>query len=752
MATRSKGRSGPGKRARRGSERARQGEARFRGLTDLSSDWYWEQDEQFRFTFLSSRFSEKTGLDASAHLGSRRWDRPAANLGPADWERHRAMLDRHEPFRDFEMRRVRPDGSSVWLSISGEPVFDARGRFRGYRGVGRDITERKRADEALRESEARFRSLTHLSSDWYWELDKEYRITRLEGRNVAGGDVTLMQRLIGLKRWESGLDVEGGWEAHIAMLDARKRFLDVLMWRRRSDGALRFLRVSGEPVLAADGTFTGYRGVGRDVTLPKREEQILRLEHQVALVLSEAENEASGIRAVLHSVCESEGWASGQYFAFDEAAGLLRFREAWAIPEPTFDRFIEGCRGLAFQPGYGISGKALQTGETVWTTDGPNDPRVFTKQLWADAGVRGCLAFPVVSQARRIGVLAFVSPIMREPDKRLLQATRIIGGQVGQFLQRKRAEDALRESESRFRSLTQMSSDFFWETDEQHRFTLLVHGPNYKAKFATAIIGKTSWELPYTTPDEAGWDRLRATLDAREAFREFEFGRPRAEGGASYFSVSGEPHFAADGRFLGYRGIGRDITELVLARQHVASLAYSDPLTGLANRTSLGPAFEQAVERARRRSARLASLFIDLDGFKQINDVYGHQAGDRFLVETGRRLRASVRASDLVARLGGDEFFAVLEDVQEVETVETVARKLLAEIQRPVELPPGVQVCASASIGISIFPDDAQDAGSMMRHADRAMYQAKQAGKNDFRFYADSQAILVPPPSRSEAA
>lgn len=233
--------------------------------------------------------------------------------------------------------------------------------------------------------------------------------------------------------------------------------------------------------------------------------------------------------------------------------------------------------------------------------------------------------------------------------------------------------------------------------------------------------------------------------------REFEFGRPRPEGGVRYFSVSGEPRFSAESAFLGYRGIGRDITELVLAREHVATLAYSDALTGLANRTSLGPAFEQAIERARRRATRLATLFIDLDGFKQINDAHGHQAGDRFLVEVGKRLRANLRASDLVARLGGDEFFAVLEDVQDADPIETVARKLLAEIMRPYDLGPGMQARVSASIGISIFPDDAPDAGTLMKHADRAMYEAKRAGKNDFRYYADSKPFPVQTP-RTEAA
>jgi diguanylate cyclase (GGDEF)-like protein/PAS domain S-box-containing protein len=614
--------------------------------------------------------------------------------------------------------------------------------------VSRDIRDRLAAEEALRESEARFRSLTHLSSDWYWELDADYRITRLEGRRVTGGDRGLQDKLIGLRRWESGLEVEGGWEAHIQALDARKSFGELLMWRPSHDGTARYLRISGEPVFASDGTFVGYRGVGRDVTAQNRAEQMLRLEHQVARALSESDDEEAGVKAVLHAVCESEGWACGRYFALDEAAGLLRFRTAWSLPGATLERYIEGSRSLTFQVGYGLAGKVWQTGDPAWTTDVSHDPRIIAKQLAADAGIHGAFACAIVSEGKRIGVMSFVSTSMREPDGRLLQAARIIGSQVGQFLQRKRAEEALRESEARFRSLTQMSSDFFWEADEQHRFTQFVHGPEYKEKFATVIVGKAAWELPSTTPDEAGWARLGATLNARQPFREFEFGRPGPNGSVRYFSVSGEPRFSPDGQFLGYRGIGRDITELVIAREHVASLAYSDSLTGLANRTSLGPAFEQAVERARRRAVRLATLFIDLDGFKEINDAFGHEAGDRLLVEVGRRLRANLRASDLVARLGGDEFFAVLEDLQEADTVESVARKLLAEIMHPFDLGPGPGMVAhvSASIGISIFPDDAADARTLMKHADRAMYEAKRAGKNDFRFYADGKPFPALPP------
>jgi diguanylate cyclase (GGDEF)-like protein len=263
----------------------------------------------------------------------------------------------------------------------------------------------------------------------------------------------------------------------------------------------------------------------------------------------------------------------------------------------------------------------------------------------------------------------------------------------------------------------------------------MVHGPNYVPRFGNALIGNTAWALPSVSPDEAAWAALHANFDAHLPFRDFEFGRPSPDGGTRYFSVSGDPHFAADGSFLGYRGVGRDITEIALAREHIASLAYSDALTGLANRTSLGPALEQAVERARRRGARLAGVFIDLDGFKEINDAHGHASGDALLIELARRLRANLRASDPVARLGGDEFFVLLEDVHDDASVESIARKLLAEVARPFALGAGREARVTASIGLAFFPDDAADAHTLLRHADAAMYGAKQAGKNACRFY-----------------
>ena len=846
--------------ARREAEKTLlQAEERFKSLLKLSSDWYWEQDESFRFTVMIGGASERhTGLPMREHIGRTRWDFPALNITEAEWAKHRALLARHEPFRDFEIRRPDRDGKPHWASVSGEPMFDAEGRFRGYCGIGREITGRKLAEIRQREGEERFRALTALSSDWYWEQDAEHRFTRVEGRGVAEGDALRGWSLIGKRRWETGIEIEGGWEAHRALLEAHKPFRDVVMWRTLPDGSCNYVSVSGEPILHADGHFAGYRGIGRIITARKRAERLLRLEHAVARRLAEAATVSEGMQDTMRAICETENWDCAEFWKVDDSAGVMRLAEHWISPgEPGAARFVERSKGVEFKRGVGLAGSVWASAEPLWIPDVLADPRILRKDLARETGLRGALFFPIVHGGKVLGVLDFTCRELRPPDERLQLALQVIGAQIGQFLERVKAEDqmrrfrlamdesadmivlidrasmrfvdvnvtacrllgysreemlamgpqdvlpvdreelersydafiadpstqtgmksnyrcrdgtllpfestrrvlrsgsswiiaaisrdirerlaadeALRESEARFRSLTQMSSDFFWETDDLHRFTLLVQGSGASpTRPEDELLGKTPWELPSLKPDAAGWEAHRAKLEGHLPFRDFEIARPAPDGVLRYISVSGEPRFGADGSFLGYRGVGRDITDIALARERIASLAYSDPLTGLANRTSLAPALEQAIERARRRKSRLAAMFVDLDGFKPVNDTFGHDAGDRLLVELAGRLRSHLRASDLVARLGGDEFFVVLEEISENKALETVARKLLVEIARPFSPAPGHQAALTASIGVSFFPDDAGDAETLMKHADVAMYDAKQCGRNCFRFF-----------------
>lgn len=192
-----------------------------------------------------------------------------------------------------------------------------------------------------------------------------------------------------------------------------------------------------------------------------------------------------------------------------------------------------------------------------------------------------------------------------------------------------------------------------------------------------------------------------------------------------------------------YVGIFSDITEQKQNEARITHLAYRDPLTGLANRFSLHGQLAQSLAEARRNAGRLAVMFIDLDRFKVINDSLGHDVGDQLLVTVARRLRGLLRESDLVARLGGDEFVIVLPGIAGPEDAARVAEKVVAAVGEPLTLA-GHSLRTSPSIGIGIYPEDGQDADTLLKNADAAMYHAKRHGRNNFRFFtADMNAAAT---------
>ena len=201
--------------------------------------------------------------------------------------------------------------------------------------------------------------------------------------------------------------------------------------------------------------------------------------------------------------------------------------------------------------------------------------------------------------------------------------------------------------------------------------------------------------------------------------------------------------------------IGMQIGQFIArkaAQEQLQQLAHFDYLTGLPNRNLFNQLLAHALAKAKRRSSRLAILFIDLDGFKQVNDSHGHDAGDHLLATFAERLGGCLRRSDIVARpvtsntaarLGGDEFVVLIEDVGEPSELEIVAERILAAAAKPFDLA-GAQGRVSASIGISVFPEDGDEPDALVKKADNAMYAAKEAGKNTYRFYAEPLTALEP--------
>ena len=390
----------------------------------------------------------------------------------------------------------------------------------------------------------------------------------------------------------------------------------------------------------------------------------------------------------------------------------------------------------------GLAGEAFQSGRPCVSNDYQNDEHARAGH--ANAGIKSAAAVPFVRAGATRGVLLLYSDRKRTFDEQAVRLLERMAQNISFGLEslerdaeRQRAEARLNQSEARFRSLTELSSDWYWEQDASLRFTKFegsgAVGERYQP--ARAVIGRLSWELPGIVLESANWAAHRARLERREPFREFEYSYRDSKGNLHHLSVNGEPVYDADGGFLGYRGTSRDISARKQAEERIQYLATHDALTGLPNRVIFSELLNHAIGAARRKACSLALLFVDLDRFKVINDTLGHQVGDGLLKGVAAQLKHCVRAADVVARLGGDEFVVLLEESADANAAQAVARKLLEALARPIAVE-GADCRVTASIGIAMFPGDGQDEGALMKSADIAMYHAKDEGKNNFQYFS----------------
>lgn len=174
----------------------------------------------------------------------------------------------------------------------------------------------------------------------------------------------------------------------------------------------------------------------RDITERKRADQMLRLEYAVARCLDVADDTAEAVRAVIRAVCQTLNWDCGRFLRADDTAGVLRLVEYWSLPDPVIQGLLAASQGVTYGPGEGMSGKVWQSGQPLWIPDITKDARALTAIFKAESGVRSAFVFPVTAKGNTIGVFAFNSREIREPDAQLLAAARAIGSQVGGFLQR----------------------------------------------------------------------------------------------------------------------------------------------------------------------------------------------------------------------------------------------------------------------------------------------------------------------------
>ncbi|HEY2977271.1 MAG TPA: PAS domain S-box protein, partial [Burkholderiaceae bacterium] len=537
-----------------------------------------------------------------------------------------------------------------------------------------------------------------------------------------------------------------------------------------------------ESVLAELGTY-GPAGTMTPSQLRRsRTAQRMVIEHGVTGALSRSFDLREAAPLIVRAVCEELGWTCGACWMEESHDDILLCVGSWGVADARVAAFLDSTRSIrqtATQGG--LVRRTWLTGEPVWIRDVAAEPSFKRAALAAQAGLHSAFAFPITAAGRVLGVVEFYSHDVEEPDAELLDCTRYVGSQIGQFClraqaqaqlrqsekrhadtielaaigishvndagryvhvnralcelfgytrdellsltvkqishpddrnvtdhlraklrageidsfqmekrylhkdgstvwvqltisvqrdadgrplhdisitqdisARKLAELAVQRSEQRFRNLVELSSDWYWEIDAELRFTAF-GGRDMGDKYEQLLRGRLAWEIPGSDGD-VGWADLRARLERREPFRDFEYAYSSKDGRRRFVSVSGEPLIDDDGRFAGYRGVSRDVTPRKQAEERIQYLASHDSLTGLPNRVMFAELLNHVLALSRRNQRRFAVLFIDLDRFKFINDSLGHEAGDALLCEVAKRLKESLRASDIVARLGGDEF------------------------------------------------------------------------------------------------
>lgn len=423
------------------------------------------------------------------------------------------------------------------------------------------------------------------------------------------------------------------------------------------------------------------------------------------------------------------------------------------LPEMVF----EFCHDDAPKGQFRFVSDAVQFIFGVSPQDASADPRLLLSRIHPDdrQGVLESMAgtakrgeawaheFRVVLEDGTVRVLFGKAALLPEPS-----GQRISYGSVSDITDQKDAEVLLRQSEARFRALTELSSDWYWEQDADFRF-VRVEGNQAAAKAWTedANLGKTLWESDVQGVSEAQWAAHRAALQAHETFYDFEMHRPRVDGSMMWVSLSGTPIHDVQGRLTGYRGIGCDTSARRLADEKIERLAFYDGLTELPNRRLLLDRLQQAIVNSGRDNTSGALLFIDLDNFKDLNDTLGHDVGDQLLKQVAGRLMDCVREVDTVARLGGDEFVVMLEKLgtsasDAAACAEVVGRKVLHALNVPYGLG-GHEHHSTPSIGITLFHDHRLGLDELLKQADMAMYQAKAAGRNTLLFFDPQMQSVV---------
>jgi len=638
------------------------------------------------------------------------------------------------PFR-YESALITKDGRRIQVETAVRRLA-AEGKHR-LLALVHDISERHRMEEAERESETRFRTLFEQAQAGMAFAGLDGRITTVNPAfcQLVGYEEEELHKLSLLDITQAD-DVAPLQEAMFRMIAGGEEGIRIENRYTRKDGEAVWVDVTTRLVRGPDGNPLYLQTVAVDIRDRKRAEvlQAARFAVTQALVTSPGwERAAPG---VLEGLCRTLDWELAEYWEVDAEREVMHFVTAWKRPGRDTTSYEATASQTSYRRGEGLAGRVWESGAPVSVADVASDDSPRAAAAVA-AGLKGIVGFPVRSGRRVVGMIALHTWAPRELDEGLLAVMNDVGSQIGEFVERKRAEVALQESEKRMRSVLDNVSDGL-ATIEQ---TGIIESANpavvklfgYSEQ---ELVGQQADVLIATTHRSAFVNYLerRLKLDIPVSGAHETMGKRK---NGSLFPLE----FVVSSMQIGSRHLFiatlRDISE---RKAHTDALEYQalhDALTGLPNRSLFGDRLRQALLAARRNQKMFGVLLLDLDRFKDINDALGHDRGDSLLQEVTARLRGVLRATDTIARLGGDEFAVLTTDAKHPDDVVSTARKILASLEGPFAIADQM-VETGASIGIAMYPVHGDDPSTLLRRADVAMYVAKRSG-GGYAVYAPEQ-------------
>lgn len=465
-----------------------------------------------------------------------------------------------------------------------------------------------------------------------------------------------------------------------------------------------------------------------EVAARKQREEELLLVQSLTEAIFGAPDVASAILVTLRRVCEFTGWEYGEAWLPDEDDERLECAPAWFSFRE--DPFTSVSRTFTFGRGHGLPGRVWEQQSPIWERDLALSPSYPRLNLATSVGIKAAVGIPVLFQGRVVAVLVFHATRLGEEDRRLVRLISTVASELGGVVAAKQAEDRLRDSEARLAGILDVAADSIVSIDGAQRITIFNRAAERMFGYEAAeVLGEP---LEILLPEDARPHHAKYVHGFVESGETARFMSQRGEIRGRRKDGGTFPAEATISRLqLGDEPVCtvvlRDITARKEAEAALKAQAIRDELTGLHNRRGFLVLAEQKLLAAGRSGVTCVLLYMDMDGFKSINDDLGHPAGDAALIEVAQILRSTFRSSDVVARIGGDEFVVLARC--DAESEEAMRERLGANVDE-ANARSTRSHALSLSIGAATWdPADAISLEALMAEADTAMLEAKRSRK-----------------------